>query len=245
MGCSTSVELPRPPTKAVYEKRHRLLYHHLCVTDLVRLIESFIPLGASDIIPLWYLHEKTTEFYLLKPHYLYGPVVWNYYACHYKGVRLYVLTQKFYKDYTGTPPTQLKLQILDQYFSNQMGHPKCLGAFQTILKNRPLSLSYYNSIIDHLEFWIYIVTCHLIKFPLKELELEGFFPVVWIMFRYILRSKTSLLKKKNIVNFLIEHPFFCHSIQDKWTNLAGEFLDALSTSPTLGDSRFLHALVAI
>ena len=231
MGCSSSSE-PRRIT-SVFEKRHRLLYQYLWVTDLVKLIESFIPLDGSDVIPLWYLHETATEFCLLKPQYPYGPVVWTYYAGHHKGTKLYVLTQKPYKTGIEAYQTPLKLQIFAQYFSDQLAHPKCLKAFQTILKNRPLSPICYRSIMDHLDFWIYIITCHLLNFPHKKLELDGFFPIVWIMFRYILRSKPTRLKKKKVVNFLIQHPFFCHSIQNNWSNLAGEFLTALSSPSTL------------
>ncbi len=227
MGCSTSSD------PSVFEKRHWLLYKHLWVTDLVKLIESFIPLDGSAAIPLWYLHKTTTEFCLLKPRYPYAPVVWTYYATRYKGAKLYVLTHKPCKTYIEEQSVSLKLQIFDQYFSDQLAHPKCLKAFKTILKNQPLSPSCYRSIMDHLDFWIYIITCHLLNFSPKKLELEGFFPIVWIMFRYILRSKTTRLKKKYVVNFLIQHPFFCHSIQNNWSNLAGEFLTALSSPSTL------------
>ena len=219
-----------------------MLFQHLFVVDLVKLIESFIPLNSSDLIPLWYLQKKDTEFYQLKPQSLYAPVVWNYYAYQHTGVRLYILTQHSYKDSISTHPTQLKLQICEQYFSKHLSHPKCLCAFQTILANQPLLPYYYNSIINHLEFWIYIVTCHITKYTFKELELEGFFPIVWLIFIYILRSEAPLFKKKKIIKFLLKYPFFCYSIQNKWTNFAGEFLEALSTAPDVGDSLFIHTL---
>lgn len=246
MGCSTSTN----PSKLsfddekcpTYTKRHKILGQYLLVTDLVKLIESFIPLNSSDCIPLWYLHKGCREFYQPKPQVLYAPVVWNYYACHHKGIGLYVLTQKSYKESIWTSPVQLKLQIFEQYFGDHLSHPKCLCAFRTIIKEQTLDPYYYNSIIAHLEFWIYIITCQVVKFDLKDLELKGFFPVVWIIFRYILRSSAPLFKKKVIIRFLLEYPFFCHEIQQKWTTLAGEFLEALTMAPTLGNSLFLHTL---
>ena len=241
MGCSTSQSIESYHYQT-YKKRHQILFQYLLVTDLVKLIESFIPLNSSDRIPLWYLHQGSNEFYQPKPQYLYAPVVWNYYATQHKGLGLYVLTQKSYKESIWTNLTQLKLQIFEHYFSDQLAHPKCLCAFRTIIKGGTLYPFYLNTIISHLEFWVYIITCQVIKFDLKDLELAGFFPVVWIILRYILQSKAPLFKKKIIIRFLLEYPFFCHEIQQKWTSLAGEFLDALTTAPILGNSLFLHTL---
>jgi len=246
MGCSisTSTSLSIESYRHLtYKKRHQILFHYLLVTDLVKLIESFIPLNSSDRIPLWYLHKGCMEFYQPKPQSIYNPVVWNYYACHHKGVGLYVLMQKPYKGSIWTSSIQLKLQIFEQYFSDQLAHPKCLCGLRRIILEQTLRPFYHNTIISHLEFWVYIITCQVIKSDLKELKLEGFFPVVWIIFRYILRSPAApLVKKKIIIRFLLEYPFFCHEIQQKWTSLAGEFLDALTTAPILGNSLFLHTL---
>ena len=243
MGCSTSTSLSiESYHHRTYKKRHQILFHYLLVTDLVKLIESFIPLNSSDHIPLWYLQKESREFYQPKPQSIYGPVVWNYYACHHKGVGLYVLTQKPYKASIWTSPTQLKLLIFEQYFSDQQAHPKCLCGLRTIIMEETMRPFYYNSVISHLEFWIYIITCQVIKSDLKDLELEGFFPVVWIIFRYILRSTVPIFKKKKIIRFLLKYPFFCQEIQQKWTGLAEEFLEALTTAPTLGNSLFLDTL---
>ena len=243
MGCSTSTSLSiESYHHRTYKKRHQILFHYLLVTDLVKLIESFIPLNSSDRIPLWYLHKGCREFYQPKPQDIYSPVVWNYYACHHKGVGLYILTQKPYKASIWTSPIQLKLQIFEQYFSDQLAHPHCLCGLRRIILEQTLAPFYYNTIISHLEFWVYIITCQVIKFDLKELKLEGFFPVVWIIFRYILRSPAPLVKKKIIIRFLLEYPFFCQEIQQKWTGLTEEFLEALTTAPTLGNSLFLHTI---
>ena len=245
MGCSISTSTSLSIESyhhLTYKKRHQILFHYLLVTDLVKLIESFIPLNSSDRIPLWYLHKGSREFYQPKPQDIYSPVVWNYYACHHKGVGLYILTQKPYKASIWTSPIQLKLQIFEQYFSDQLAHPHCLCGLRRIILEQTLAPFYYNTIISHLEFWVYIITCQVIKFDLKELKLEGFFPVVWIIFRYILRSPAPLVKKKIIIRFLLEYPFFCQEIQQKWTGLTEEFLEALTTAPTLGNSLFLHTI---
>ena len=241
MGCSAAT--PYPPIESdIYKKRHQLLFHYLLVTDLVKLIESFIPLKSSDRIPLWYLHKGCSEFYQSKPKFIYAPVVWNYYACHHKGIELYVLIQKPFKESIWTNPTQLKLQIFEHYFSDQLTHPKCLCGLRTIIKDQPLNPYYYNIIISHLDFWISIVRCHVLKYDLKELELAGFFPVVWIIYIYILRSSAPIFKKKLIIRFLLKYPFFAHEINKKWTTLAGEFSEALRIAPTGGNSMFLHIL---
>ena len=185
MGCSISTSTSLSIESyhhLTYKKRHQILFHYLLVTDLVKLIESFIPLNSSDRIPLWYLHKGCREFYQPKPQDIYSPVVWNYYACHHKGVGLYILTQKSYKASIWTSPIQLKLQIFEQYFSDQLAHPHCLCGLRRIILEQTLRPFYYNTIISHLEFWVYIITCQVIKFDLKELKLEGFFPVVWIIF---------------------------------------------------------------
>ena len=241
MGCSAAT-LYLPIESDVHKKRHQLLFHYLLVADLVNLIESFIPLKSSDLIPLWYLHKGHSEFHQAKPKSIYGPVVWNYYACRHKGVGLYVLRQKPFKEYIWTDPTQLKLQIFERYFSDQLMHPKCLCGLRTIIKDQPLNPYYHNIIISHLEFWISIVRGHVLKYDLKELELEGFFPIVWIIYIYILRSPAPLFKKNLIIHFLLEYPFFAHEIGKQWTTLAGEFSEALRIVPTGGNSMFLQIL---
>ena len=76
-----------------------------------------------------------------------------------------------------------------------------------------------------------------------RLELEGFYPLVWIIFIFVLRSKTAPFVTKNqIIKFLILNPFFCTSIEENWTNLAGEFLEALAAPPSLRRTMFVQTL---
>ena len=79
-----------------YTLRHTVLTTHLSgVTDLVRLIESYIPMDCPHF-PLWYIFEKRTEFYQAQPQKLFGHVGWNYYAMQHKGVALYILLKGTY-----------------------------------------------------------------------------------------------------------------------------------------------------
>ena len=67
--------------------------------------------------------------------------------------------------------------------------------------------------------------------------------MVWIIFVFVLRSKTApFITKNQIIRFLVLNPFFCTSIQENWTTLAGEFLEALAASPSLRHTMFVDIL---
>ena len=60
-----------------YTVRHTVLFDNLSgITDLVRLVESYIPLDCPHV-PLWYVYGKQKEFYQVKPQTMFGHVVWN------------------------------------------------------------------------------------------------------------------------------------------------------------------------
>ena len=253
MGCASSLPpvcfknkggwCPRPSDDAQsacficadqsYTIRHTVLSTHLSgVTDLVRLIESYIPLDCPHF-PLWYIFAKRTEFYQAKPQTMFGHVVWNYYALQHPGVALYVIFKGTYCEAVWVDEIFLKLQILEKHFQSGR-HPNCLKGFRTIMKNEPLPSFRLISIADHFHFWIKKFTYQINHFSRMYLELEGIYPLIWSLFVFILRSKNVPFSTKNqIIRFLVKDSYFCTSIQENWTNLAGEFLNALSASSSL------------
>ena len=75
------------------------------------------------------------------------------------------------------------------------------------------------------------------------LELEGFYPLIWSLFVFILRSKNVPFSTKNqIIEFLVKDSYFCTSIQENWTKMAGEFLKALSAPPSFRYNMFMQTL---
>ena len=216
-----------------YTIRHRVLSDHLnSVTDLVRLIESYIPLDCPHF-PLWYIFAKRTEFYQAKPQTMFGHVVWHYYALQHTGVALYVIFKGTYCEAVWVDEIRLKLQILEKHFQSGR-HPNCLKGFRTIVKNEPLPSFRLISIADHFDFWIKKFTYQVNHFSRLYLDLEGIYPLIWSLFVFILRSKNvPFSTKKQIIRFLVNDSYFCTSIQENWTNLAGEFLNALSASSSL------------
>ena len=225
-----------------YTVRHSILFNKLSgITVLVKLVESYIPLDCPHV-PLWYVYGNRKEFYQIKPHPMFGHVVWNYYATQHKGVALYASIRGTYQEAVWIDETRLKLQILDKHFKAGR-HPNCLKGFRTIIQNDPLSPSRFNTIVHHLHFWLKVITLKIFHFSNMRLELEGFYPLVWIIFIFILRSKTvPFVTKNQIIRFLILNPFFCTSIQENWTNLAGEFLEALAAPPSLRRTMFVQTL---
>ena len=225
-----------------YSQRSEILFNHLShITDLVRLIESYIPLDCPHV-PLWYVYGKQKEFYQVKPQTMFGHVVWNYYATQHKGVALYAIIRGTYRDAIWVDETRLKLQILDKHFKPGR-HPNCFKGFRAIMQDGPVSCSRLNTIVSHFQFWIKTIDLHIYNFSIMQLELEGFYPLVWILFVFILRSKhVPFITKKHIIRFLVKDSYFCTSIKDNWTNLAGEFLEALSVLPSLRYDSFIQTL---
>jgi len=225
-----------------YGVRHNILFNNLRgITDLVRLVESYVPLDCPHV-PLWYLYGNRKEFYHVEPRPMFGHVVWNYYATQHKGVALYATIRGTYREAVWMDETRLKLQILDKHFKAGR-HPNCLKGFRTIIQNESLSPSRFNTIVHHFHFWLKAITLKIFHFSNMRLELEGFYPLVWIIFVFVLRSKTApFITKNQIIRFLVLNPFFCTSIQENWTTLAGEFLEALAASPSLRHTMFVDIL---
>lgn len=229
-----------------YNSRHAILFTYLSgITDLISLVESFIPLDCSHI-PSWYLYGTRKEFYQVKPQAAFGHVVWNYYAqTQHKGIAFYTIVKGTYRDAIWIDETRLKLQILDFYFKSS-SHPNCFKGFRTILKNEILSTTQLTFISNHLNFWLRQIILKINSFSAVDLELNGFYPLVWCLLTFLLRSENVPLCKKNkIINFLVEDAIFCRSIRKTWTNLAGEFLEALSSPSLLRHRTFMETLDAI
>ncbi len=226
-----------------YTRRHEILFNQLRgIADLVSLVESFIPLDCPHI-PSWYLYMTKKEFYHSKPRAMFGPVVWNYYGqTQYKGVAFYALVKEIYQDSIWINKTRLKLQILDFHFKTTT-HPNCLKGFRAILKNEIVSDSQLTLMSNHLNFWIKKFNFMVNDISTANLELTGFYPLVWILLTFLLRSEKVLLSKKSkIVKFLVADLSFCLSIRDTWTNLAGDFLEALSSPSLLRYKTFMKTL---
>ena len=224
-----------------YTIRNAVLFNCLSgITDLVWLVESFISLDCSHI-PSWYLYGGK-EFYQGKPRAVFGHVVWNYYASQHKGVALYAIVKGTYRDAIWVDETRLKLQILAFYFKSTR-HPNCLRGFRAILKDKSLSSSQLVFISSHLNFWIKQITLKINTSSTVDFELGGFYPLIWILFIFLLRSEDVLLCVKiKIVNFLVKDLYFCWSIREIWTNLAGEFLEAFSSPPLYRYKTFMKIL---
>lgn len=228
-----------------YTRRHEILFNQLRgIADLVNLVESFIPLDCSHI-PSWYLYGGKKEFYHSKPRAMFGPVVWNYYVqTQHKGVAFYAITKEIYQDSIWINETRLKLQILNFHFK-PTSHPNCLKGFRAILKNETVSAAQLTLMSNHLNFWIKKFNFMVNDISTANLELTGFYPLVWILLTFLLRSENVLLSKKSkIVKFLVEDMSFCLSIRDTWTNLAGEFLEALSSPSLLRYKTFMKTVTA-
>ena len=236
MGCSNSscsTISPNPHRCIVwadrmYALRRAALGRQLGgIHDLVNLIESYIPVD-SPYLPVTYVYGKRQEFYQPKPRRMFEHSVWNYYSAQNKGVALYVIIGKTYQDAIWVDETILKLQILDLLFKTER-HPNCLRGFRLIVQNtKSMPPHQLTTIVNHFSFWIERLNQRMSHSPLKSLELSGFFPLVWIIFAFLLRSKQApLFTKTKIIEFLDNNPLFRASIRNHWSNLGGEFLEAL------------------
>ena len=59
---------------------------------------------------------------------------------------------------------------------------------------------------------------------------------------HIINEILIIIKKIKIVNFLVKDLYFCWSIREILTNLAGEFLEAFSSPPLYRYKTFMKIL---
>ena len=226
-----------------YTLRRKALWRNLGgIRDLVNLVESFIPLACPHI-PLSYVYGKRREFYRPKPRIEFAHSVWNYYSTQHKGVALYLMIGETYKEAVWIDSMRLKLQILDLYFKPER-HPNCLREFRSIVQNgKSLRPEEIGAVINHFPFWAERLRQQIQQSTHRMLELNGFYPVVWIIFAFLLRSATVPLHTKiQIVEFMCSHSPFCASICQNWPNLAKEFAGALAAPSLERNQLFLDRI---
>jgi hypothetical protein len=101
------------------------------------------------------------------------------------------------------------------------------------------------TVVHHFPFWIKVIKFTSSRSSYLQRELGGFYPVVWIIFSFILRAENAPFSiKKQIINFLIEDPYFCSSLEKNWANLTEAFLEALGSPPSLRYERFVNAILS-